>query len=50
MAEEKCYFCNKPTTQEDFCYGCQQYICEECNTNADLPFGKHKVEDHQEEE
>ena len=45
--EGECYFCHKQTTDWDFCYGCEQYICDECVGNVDLaPMGKHHVSEH----
>ena len=43
----KCYFCGKEVTEDDYCYGCKEYVCEECNETD--PWGSHDVEDHQEE-
>lgn len=31
-------------TEEDFCYGCKIYICE--NHSIGIPFGSHSPEDH----
>lgn len=42
--EPKCYFCGKHCTEEDFCYGCQQYICEDCDETGIM--GSHDPEDH----
>lgn len=44
----RCYFCKAEVTECDFCYGCGQYVCEECEEYPveDRPCGKHKVEDH----
>ena len=27
----RCYFCNKIVGEEQFCYGCSEFICETCN-------------------
>lgn len=43
-----CYFCGKEVTEDDFCYGCRHYVCQECD--EETPFGNHCVEDHQEED
>ena len=43
----KCYFCKQVVTEEDYCYGCEQYVCEKCfDEDGDFPVGKHQVEDH----
>jgi hypothetical protein len=43
-----CYFCEKVTDEEHYCYGCKHYVCEDCDERGmDLPFGEHDVEDHQ---
>lgn len=40
-----CYFCEKVVTEEEYCYGCKHFVCEDCNEN-DL-IGNHDVNDHQ---
>ncbi len=42
----KCKLCAALVEQQDFCYGCNAYICEHCNTYPDVPGGKHSAEDH----
>lgn len=42
-----CYFCDKELDGEWFCYGCEEYVCEECDKNPNLPFGSHHVTDHE---
>ena len=45
--EGDCYFCHKPTTNEDFCYGCEFHICENCIGPAKLvPMGPHTIDAH----
>jgi len=44
-AEAKCNNCTKKATQDDFCFSCKQFVCNDCNTNAALLM-KHNVEDH----
>ncbi len=29
---EDCYICDRPTEPDDFCPGCQEWICKECDT------------------
>ena len=43
-----CYLCTDvPTGPDDFCYGCQQPICQDCSDkNIDIPFGVHDPEVH----
>lgn len=38
----KCKLCGDTAEEIDFCYGCQSYICEGCNTYPDTPGGKHR--------
>lgn len=38
----KCKLCGDTAEEIDFCYGCQSYICERCNTYPDTPGGKHR--------
>ncbi len=43
-----CHLCEvNSTTNEDFCYGCNESICSDCSVNFELPFGGHDPEDHQ---
>lgn len=44
-AEPKCNNCTKKATQDDWCYGCKQFVCNDCSTNVALLM-KHNVEDH----
>ena len=43
-----CYFCEKKVTEDDYCFGCKHYVCQDCSTND--PWGDHNVDEHQEEE
>ena len=43
----QCYFCGKEVTDDDYCYGCKHYVCDECE--SEQPSGNHNVEDHKEE-
>lgn len=46
-----CYFCEKEVMEGDYCYGCEHYVCEECDrASIDIPLGGHNVDDHQPEE
>jgi hypothetical protein len=46
----KCYFCKTPVTEDEYCYGCGEYVCDDCGLSMNPPFGKHPVEAHQEDE
>ena len=41
---ELCYFCGKKVGEAQFCYGCQNWICNGCD--GEQPTGKHQVGDH----
>jgi len=43
----QCYFCGEQCTEEDYCYGCKTYICEECDSIRESPWGNHFPEDHE---
>ncbi len=45
--EKKCYFCDKPCTDEMYCYGCGSYICDDCADKREAPWGKHSPDDHE---
>ena len=42
----RCYFCKKVAGEDDYCYGCGEYICENCYGYP--PSGRHDVAQHQE--
>lgn len=44
--EIKCFFCQKPTDDEHYCYGCSIYICDECTDEENDPWGDHEPSDH----
>lgn len=45
--EKKCYFCKKSCTGDDYCYGCQEFVCGICDERGmDLPFESHPIEIH----
>jgi len=45
----KCYFCGLPCTDEDYCYGCQEFVCSKCDERGmELDFGGHLIEEHKE--
>ena len=43
----ECYLCGGEVDKEDYCHGCEKYICEECDGGGDFPIGEHKPEDHE---
>ena len=47
IPEGECFFCHKETSNWDFCYGCNHYVCVECIGPIELiPMGPHIVEQH----
>ncbi len=43
----KCYFCGLPCTDEDYCYGCQEFVCSKCDERGmELAFAPHSIEEH----
>jgi hypothetical protein len=43
-----CDGCERPVKAEDWCYGCEYYVCDTCNVNDNV-WGGHDVDDHYEE-
>lgn len=41
-----CHFCARSVNEEDFCYGCQTYVCDDCD--EEVPLGPHQAADHKE--
>lgn len=42
-----CYFCHSSVvTDEHYCPGCGQYICEDCDNETEDPLNKHEPETH----
>jgi len=47
----KCYFCGSPCTDENYCYGCQKFICSVCDERGfELDLVRHFVEEHRRRE
>lgn len=42
----RCYFCDCEVTEDDYCSGCGEYICETCDETGAM--GDHEPEHHQE--
>ncbi len=40
-----CFECKSKCVEGDYCYGCRQSICPQCNKNY-LLSGSHSVEEH----
>jgi len=46
-----CFFCGAPCTDEDYCHGCKESICDKCDEmGIELDFGPHSVEEHRRNE
>lgn len=47
MANENCCFlCGDLCDEEDYCYGCSQYVCDNCDQRPSGDIGVHDVYDH----
>lgn len=44
-----CHFCNTELDEDNRCFGCGKFVCDECDVNYDMPFGAHDVEEHAQE-
>jgi ERCC4-type nuclease len=44
----QCTLCSDEVNDEDFCHGCNEYICDK--HLGDAPFGSHAASDHEEED
>jgi len=42
----KCAGCGKACGRDAYCYGCHEFVCEDCSVNYDPPWGKHDVGVH----
>lgn len=42
--QETCYICDRETDRDDFCAGCQEWICKECD--LDRPAEPHEPDSH----
>jgi len=40
----KCYFCRREVSEDNYCFGCDEYVCDECDQNEVI--ADHLVEDH----
>jgi hypothetical protein len=43
--EPLCYLCQKPTSDEMFCFGCKKHVCDKCDQTGVI--GDHSVHEHQ---
>ena len=41
-----CFNCNDEVGGGDYCYGCNEYVCEDCNIAMGSLGGLHSPEDH----
>lgn len=39
-----CFNCSAPLDDDYFCYGCEEFVCDECNVSG--AWGDHTAEDH----
>lgn len=47
--KSNCYLCGKEVDGNAFCFGCNHFVCPDCEGKPDaLPRGRHRVIDHQE--
>jgi len=42
----ECWACFAPCERDDYCSGCEQFICAECNENDCEGYGRHDPEEH----
>ena len=45
----ECFNCGKRCSQDFYCYGCNEYVCDDCGTGYSLASAKgsgHDPEDH----
>lgn len=42
----KCFRCATDLTDYHLCYGCKEYICDDCEPNFSNSIGEHTVWDH----
>ena len=45
-AKGRCFFCNKNIDGWNYCFGCKEFVCNDCNLNPDAR-RKHDVSEHQ---
>jgi len=43
---DACHFCGRTCTEEDYCAGCNAYVCSRCDRNPSVPYGAHSVAEH----
>ena len=45
-----CYFCGKEVDGWVYCFGCKEFVCDDCEKNPEWPnepCGRHNVSEHQ---
>ena len=40
----QCFFCARPTDEDAWCFGCEHYVCLDCDKNE--PWGEHDIDEH----
>lgn len=45
-----CYFCPTEVDDGDYCHGCREYVCEDCDEVSLMGPAPHDVEDHQKDD
>lgn len=45
-AVSRCLFCGAPASENNFCYGCKSYICDDCMDVDNDPWGDHEPGHH----
>jgi hypothetical protein len=44
----KCALCGKTVDDGSLCYGCKEYVCDDCDPGLETPLGKHSLDVHRE--
>jgi len=44
VVHPRCWFCDKILAVGFFCFGCGEFVCEDCNNHEAC--GEHSVEEH----
>jgi len=42
-----CYFCGKEVDGTMYCFGCKEFVCNDCEKTPEQPSGRHHVSEHQ---
>lgn len=41
-----CFHCATPCGEDDYCFGCETFVCQQCSPYYDGPGGDHEPEEH----